>query len=546
MIFRKNQILNLFVFVCLSLNFFSLQATVFGKSYFNAPPPFRPASPELVSANRYSLEIDHAKRSQFSLMFFGSTTLGSNHFARYILPNCGQHTRKTLIAGEPGSAAANSVNNKLDLQAKYFNVLTAALPANGDLYDKADYQFQSELTFAPARQVFAINFDYRYHISNYLDRGWWVEVVAPLVFAQNDLNMQEEIIAAGGPNGNNPSVPEGYFGNMTDALKQNAWNFGKIDGKQSKAGFSDVQLRLGYTYATEQHYFLNGYFGMSIPFSGLPSNEFLFTPNISSNHIGLFTGYAAGIRVWAKCEKSIYWVMDTAGTFFFAKNQQRSLDLQGRPWSRYLPVFLSKSATQMNPGINSFTLPVQVTPDTVRDLNIAFVYKQNGLHVECGYHFYGRGAEKLQLLHNIDNNLVVGDNLAVASDLEVEPSCPDATLDFIYRAPASNGGVQYSKDAASIKTYLQVNNDQTNVGTVEGGVSVLPTNIYLPLTNDDLDLTSGAHPAMISNTLYGALGYHWQDLRYPVFAGFGAGYEIGSDDAALHQIVAWGRLDIAF
>ena len=538
MIFRKNRILSLLILSVLTLKFFNLQAVVFGKSYFNAPPPFRPASPELVSINRYELEIDHARRSQFSMMVFGSATVGSDHLARYLLPNCGQHTRSNLIAGEPGCQAANTIHNQLDLQAKYFNVLTAPLPVNGGLYDKSNYQFQSELTFAPSRQVFALNFDYRYHISNYLDRGWWVEVVAPLVYAQTNLNMEEEIITAGGPNGNDPNVPEGYFGNMTDAFKQSGWNYGKIDGKQHRFGFSDLQVRLGYTYATEQHYFLKGYFGISVPLSGLPSNEFLFTPDISSNHFGAFTGYAAGIRVWAKCEKSIYWLMDTAGTFFFAKNQQRSLDLQGRPWSRYLPVFLSKSATQMNPGINSLTLPVQVTPDTVRDLNIAFVYKQNGLHVECGYHFYGRGAEKLQLLHNVDGQL------AIASDLEITPS--GDVLEYIYRAPASHGGDQYSKDAANIKTYLQVNNDQTNVGTMVSGAFVSATDIYLPLTNDDLDLTSGAHPAMISNTLYGALGYHWEDLRYPVFAGLGAGYEIGSDDASLHQVLAWGRLDISF
>lgn len=526
MVFSKNK----FLVICgVLLNCFNLQAVVFGKSYFNAPPPFRPASAELVSIDRYRLQIDKSRRSQFSVMPYGSTSVGSSHFARYLLPNCDQHTRTYLNAGEPGSQTA--YEHTIDLQAKYFNVLTYPLPGDGDEYTKTNYQFQSVLSFAPTRQVFAFNFDYRYHFSNYLDKGWWVEVVMPLVYAQNNLNMQETIITPGGPSGYNPQVPAGYFGNMTQALKQSAWNYGKIDGKQTKFGFSDLQLRIGYAYVTEQHYFLDGYFGISIPLSSKPSNEFLFTPNVSSNHFGVFTGYSAGVRVWAKCEKSIYWVMDTAGTLFFANNQQRSLDLQGRPWSRYLPVFLSKSATQFNPGINSFTLPVQVTPDTVRDLNIAFVYKQEGLHVECGFHFYGRGAEKLQLLHNLN------DELGVASDLYVGSinSADDSPV-YTYHAPAENANNQFTKDTAGIKSYLLVNNDQISSGA----------NTYLPLTNNDLDLTSGAHPAMISNTLYAALGYHWNDLRYPVFVGFGAGYEIGSDDAALHQIVAWGRCDLSF
>ncbi len=526
MIFRENKTIKLLSLLGLVLSSFSLQAVVFGKSFFLAPPPFRPASPELVSIARYPLEIDDDNRNQFSVMLFGSATIGSGHLARYILPNCDQHTRTYLVAGEPGSEAASS--NSLDLQAKYFNVLTAPLPEDGHAYIKSNYQFQSELNFAPTRNVFAINFNYRYHLSHYLDKGWWLEMVAPLVFAENNLNMTEQVVIAGGPSGYDPSVPAGYYGNMTDALKQSDWNYGKIDGKQTKFGFSDLQLRLGYVYVSEQHYFLNSYVGFSVPLSTKPSNEFLFTPTISSNHMGIFTGYSAGVRVWNRFEKSIYWIMDTAGTLLFSNNQQRSLDLQGRPWSRYLPVFLSNSVTKMNPGINSFTLPVQVTPDTIRDLNIAFVYKHNGLNLECGYHFYGRGAEKLQLLHNLDGSL------AIASDLFNE--CSDGEVVLLYHDPAENSGQQYTKDAASIKTYLTVNNDLDAEGQ----------STYLPLKTDDLDLTSGAHPAMISNTLYISFGKHWDERRYPLFAGFGAGWEIGSDDAALHQALLWGRLDVSF
>jgi hypothetical protein len=526
MIFRKISLLVL----CLLFYGSHLQAYVFGKSLFIAPAFFRPASVEQVSIARYPIELaQNDKRQQFSITLLGSSSTDSKHLARYILPYCGQHPKKTLMAGELGCDAAN--NNSLDLQAKYFNVLTAPLPENNDdPYIKSNYKFQSQLSFDPTRVATAINFAYKHHLSHYLDRGWWIEVWSPLVVAEQNLKMTEQIISAGGPTGSDPVVPAGYFGNMTQALNQEGWNFGKINGKQRKIGMSDLLVRLGWVYVNEQHYFLNSYLGITVPLCSKPNAEYLFEPTISSNHMGAYSGASAGVRIWAKCEKSIYWILDTAGTLLLSNNQLRSLDLQGRPWSRYLPVFLSDDVTKTVPGINSLTFPVEVKPNVIRDLNMAFVYKHNGLHAEFGFHFYAKSAEQLSLLNNVDRTLAIANDLVAVTD-----SSGDAT-ELVYKDPDFNQGQHTTKSGASIKNYLQVTNDQNGSGD----------RIYLPLTNQDLDLTSGAHPAVISNTLYLAAGNHWSDRRYPLFFGFGVGYEIGDDNAALNQIMGWARFDMSF
>lgn len=536
MIIKKFNILFLQVlFAGLLANVSTIQAIVYGKSFFVLPAFFRPASPEQIAALRYQLQVGEASKGchqQFTVTPFGGGSVNSSkHLAEYFLPYHAGNA-KTLIAGELGSQAVN--NNSVNLIAKYFGVLTAPLPADGDPYVTSDYTFQSTLTFEPQQTFAGVNFNYRFHLSRYLDKGFWIELGLPLTHITNNLNMTEVIETAGGPTGNNPVVPAGYFGNMTDALKQNAYSYGKIDGPVTKLGLGDLQFRVGYVYADESHYYLNTYLGILVPVASKPTNEFLFEPTIGSNgHFGGFSGASVGVRIWSRCERSIYWILDTAGTLLFATHQLRSIDLQGRPWSRYLPVFLSDAATQMNPGINSLTLPVEIVPDTVRDLNIAFVYKHEGLHAEFGYHFYGRSTEKIKTLHSINGTL------AVASDLNTEFSYSPDTVSYIYQDPADNQNTHNTKSYASINRYLQINNDQSS----PSGEFNLE---YQPLTDADLDLTSAAHPPVISNVFYVAVGMHLSNTTTPFFIGLGASYELPDDNAGINKMMAWLRMDLSF
>ena len=510
--------------IVLLIPVFNLSATISGRSFFTVPTLFRPASYEQIAATRQQLQInDLDNRHHFSVTPFGGTSLDGDQLAQYFLPIGNNVTCKTtLMVGEVGSDAAN--NNRVDLLAHYFKVVTAALPSDGGLYDKTDYYFQSQLSFAPKHTFWGVNLNYRYHLSRYLDKGYWVEIAAPLVRVENDLGLREEIINAG-----SGAVPTDYFSNMVAAFKQADWNYGKIDGARSKVGLADLQLRAGYVYVNEKHYFLNTYFGILLPTGDKPTCEYLFEPIIGSGgRLGVFSGGSAGVRIWAKCERAVYWMVDTAGTYFFANNQLRSLDLLGRPLSRYLPVFLSRDATQTNPGINSFTLPVEVAASSVRDLNTAFVYKQGGLHAELGYHFYGRPAEELSLLHSL------GDSLVIASDLHTDIS--SGAEELIYDEPSDNANAHFSRNHASIGRYLQVKNDQNSSGS----------DTYLPLTDAELDLNSGAHPAMLTHAFYGAIGYHWQETNYPLFMALGGAWETGSDNAVLAKMMVWCKLDLSF
>lgn len=499
----------------------------FGKSFLATPVSFRPTTPEMVGAVRRPLMLSdlNENRQNLSIIGIAGSSFHSDHTARYFLPHTGHNPDDILVAGEPGSDAAQY--QRLDLQAKYFNVLTAPLPDNGDEYVPSQYTFQSQLNFKPQQIFSGMAIDYRYHLSPYLDHGYWVRLLVPILQVKNTMGMSEQITTPGGPTGQNPIVPPGYCANMVEAFKQSSWSFGKIDGAQTKFGLGDIQIELGYIYMNEKHYFLNSFLGMLVPTSNKPSAEFMFEPVLGHHgHPGLFTGSSAGVRIWAQCDRALYWMIDTQAMFFFDNNQLRSIDLQGRPWSRYMSVYLSSDATQMNPGINSFTLPVTVTAGSIRDLNTAFTYQHGNLVAEAGYHYYAKQAEKLKLLHSI------GNSLAIASDVEVEIG--SGVEELIYRGPSGN--IKLSKDQASINRYLLVNNDVNQAGQ----------DTYTPLTDDDLDLNSAAHPGAISNIFYGAVSYQWSDRPHPVLLALGVGCEFGSNDAAIERISGWGRFELTF
>jgi hypothetical protein len=62
----------------------------------------------------------------------------------------------------------------------------------------------------------------------------------------------------------------------------------------------------------------------------------------------------------------------------------------------------------------------------------------------------------------------------------------------------------------------------------------------------DLDLVSAEHPSMLSHTLYGTVGYKWEDRCNPVFAGIGGSYEFTRDNTGVDRWNLWGKAGISW
>lgn len=487
---------------------------VSSRSFFSVTPLFRPTMPEMVSVMHDKCGEEYP-RSKLDVVVLGSTSGASDDIAKYFLPN----GKTSLTVSGLGTEAAKS--ETADIIANYFNILTAAklTTSSEDTIDNlfSNYTFESKLTFKPTQKMFGTAIRYRRHLSDFTNKGFWFEAVFPIVRVKNDLGMKEEIIKSGGPTGSNPSVPTGFVGSMTDALKQDTWRFGKIDGARKKAGIADIYLRLGTDYVKEPSHHLATFMGVIIPTGNKPDAEYVFEPIVGNGgHLGLFFGASAGFRIWCQGDKSIYWRLDTSGSLLAENTQYRSFDLKNKPWSRYMWTYLNSSTTGTNPGINKFTDMMKVNPGASRDLNTAFVFDTGNLKAEVGYHFFSKQVEEVKFA-TCWNNAV-----AIAAITE----------------PTTGSNSQYivsgkSRNNASIDKYARVPNDTTAAGA----------ETYKELTQDDFNLESATHPATISNTIYFDCHYSRCCKKY---VKFGGAYEFASDNTSLSRWYAWLRLGFDF
>lgn len=508
------KILSFFILSSAVFNITSEQDPIFKRSFFSTVPNFRPASPEIVSMIRDRLEFCCDNKQRLNFFVLGGKSLNESKLGSYFTPN--SSSQDSFSVGELGSDLVK--NNKNNVVANYFNILTAPLFTGGSPASFADYTFESNVTFKPTQEYLAFAFNYFRHLSKTQDCGWWIDVWLPFKWVRNNMNMCEEVVQKGGPGGDDPQVPSGFAANMTQAMKQPIFQFGKIDGAQSAVGIADVFLRIGNTFYKNETRHFAGYYGAILPTSNKATAEYLFEPIYGNGgHAGIFSGAEIGFRMWHDCTKSIYWELDTAGTLLFKNTQMRSLDLKDKTWGRYMWVYLSPSATYTTPGINVFTRSVEVSPGTQRDLNLAFTLEHSKYRVEAGYHYFGRSAEKIEICQFPANRAIA--------------TIVNSAGDFV-----GTGDDKTSRNRSTIQDYLGVLNDTTASGT----------DIYVPVGINDLDLESGAHPSTVTHGFYVAASFHWLCYQRPTYFGIGFMYENGSDNTTMDKWGIFSKLGIEF
>lgn len=501
------------LFTCIAIFADEQDNPTFKRTFFTTVPSFRPTTPEIVACSRDRLIMCWDDKQSFQAIIMGGASQGTTKLARYFLPICSD---TSFVAGELGSSAV--VNSTDNVIATYFGVLTAPLLPGGSTADFSSYTFQSQVSFAPKQRFWGIAFDYHRHLSKTQDHGWWIEFIIPIKWVKNNLNLKEKIITQGGPNGDDPEVPNGFVGNMTEAFKQPLFKFGKIDGAQSAVGVADIYAMLGYTYFQNENRFFNTYWGAVLPTSNKPKGEFMFEPIFGNNgHAGILSAASIGARIWHDCTSAIYWELDTAGTLLFENKQTRSFDLKDKTWGRYMWVYLNNTATATAPGINYFTKTLKVSPGTLRDLNIGFVFERPCVKGEFGYHFFSRSAEKIKLSSPWEETIAIATIVNDSNEI------------------ISSDSDKISRSRSTISDYLGVLNDNNAAGDA----------VYKVVTAGDIDLSSASHPGTIMHTFYVAGSFNWV-CRWPQFVSAGMAYDFGSDNTTMDRFNFWAKYAIEF
>lgn len=501
-----------------------LEAT--SKSTLTIHPLFVSQSPEMVSGfrNDRNQTREDGRGGAFQAVLFGSETTDSTDLARYFFPDA----QESLVAAEDTDSPAPGFTIKKNLLAQDFNVFTV------------DGDFRSTITIAPKQSVIGLGLHWRQSFWKNHDkgRGLWLSVSSPIMHVKNAMNFCENVASdGGGVDTDVPGVPV-PVANMTEAFQQAAWNFGKIVSgcSMKKTGLGDIEFKLGYEWLQHEPAHTETYFGLIIPTGNHNNGHYMFEPIIGrGGSWGVMFGSALGLEIWNNeaGDKNLRYELVSHTEFLFDRTQVRSFDLKNRPWSRYLPVYINEEQAALaaagdgiqflsTPGINVFTQDVDVTPGITTDVNTAFVFTVRKFQAEVGYNFLAKRGEDVKL------HCCWEPGPALVHFLGDGRTNPIRTID----------GNQYYE-----QTVTNAPND--------------PAVVLIPVTfadydnsliqETDLDLNSAATPALLSNTLYGTLGFQCDDREYPLFGNFGGSYTFSkNNDAVPRRWVLWAKMGVSF
>ncbi|MGE0009437.1 MAG: hypothetical protein AB7F19_02755 [Candidatus Babeliales bacterium] len=538
---KKHLILSLLVASALAFNAQALDTDrdlfkgddVYGQTFFSVRPEFESAFPEKTVGFR-----DRAKArcdghgGAFQFVPFGGRSTKSKDLMKYFSPG-GQ---TTLVVDSNPDFPVNGIGSQSDVQ-RDINPIHFGInyTLNGEPGGPAG-RFRSVIQFRPERTVGGLGITYRQYVGRNCDcddRTWWFEISAPILHVRNKMNLTETLITTsgepvdGGGILSPANMTEAFtgaveffgtgtrmsFGLINDLRDNNNQTFDGIQSPKSamRAWGSDIELKLGRDWYTSDCVYMGGYVGLHIPASRKPNGRYVFEAIPGFNqHFGFMTGLLAGVEIWRDCDRSLSWEFETNHRFWIQNTQVRSFDLKNRPWSRYMIV--RREDGEIAPGINMFTRQMKVHPRYSFDINTGLVYGNDcGFSAELGYNFWARQGERVKLK---------------------EPF-----------PPANLGLVGFDDEGNIDPDFI---NRLSNIGDNNTGANypliTLPDSGIRP---QDLNLLSAAAPACLSNTIYGALGYAWDDRCYPLFVGLGGSYEFSGKNTALNRWLVWGKFGVS-
>ncbi|TET36291.1 hypothetical protein E3J61_00825 [Candidatus Dependentiae bacterium] len=493
------------------------------RSYLSVRPHFLSDSPEKISGFRSDRlrtpEDGNGVAAQAVL--YGSQSVNERDIARYFFP-----LGKTVLIVDERIETINNSSPPLpmDLRASHFNIFTN------------DGDFRSKISIRPEQTVIGVGF--------HAKKSFWVDedkgrsFYGSLSFAaervKNNLHFFEEVLDNGG--GPNLLVDDHVMANMTEAFMQSEWKFGKIDRQaRRRTGVADIEFKIGYEWIQQEPFHLESYLGALIPTSRKPQAEYMFDPVVGQgHHVGIIFGNHVGVEIWKDEAKDRKLRVEYSGhsQYLLRNTQCRSIDLVNKPWSRYISMYSSEAQATMastlpvannldhnfaTPGINILTLPLKVRPGFSHNMTTAAVLKMKNWILEGGYNLYCRQAECVEL------------------------ECPWCEGPAIKRDDGTNGindGRGNTNPVRDITGNYRLENVTQNVALVNYKQNMIKSS--------DLDLLSATTPCTITSTIYGTVGYRWDDRDWPLFGNLGGSYEFSnSHNGVLERWTIWAKLGVS-
>lgn len=313
----------------------------------------------------------------------------SESLARYFSP----FDKKQLIVKEDVTADNVLIDEGgQDILSSNFNVVTL------------QGKFESTLTFKPTKKVWGFTCD----ISMPIKESWSVNISLPFLSMKTDMGLEEDIIVDGGGSMNDlTEFNVGnviQFSNMKEAFASSVLKYGKIDGKRSKKGLSDIVVKLYKEYANvEDNYSVSACVGVILPTSNKPKAEYMFEPILGNGqHAGIMTGIEFEKLMLQRARYDLSLQGLCSVSYLFSNHQMRSIDPSGKPWGRYMAMFAddaARIAQEYSFGINECTRKVTVKPGVRVTYNLSLIARHSSATFKLGYQTYIQAGQRIIVSH---------------------------------------------------------------------------------------------------------------------------------------------------
>ena len=400
---------------------------------------------------------------------------------------------------------SSHVNNNIIIDSK--NSLIFDQQGGGDINptwlnlmsNNINADYKSTVTFTPNLSQSGALF----HWYDQFDNNLFFDVKTALVQCKTEIEINE----VGGGNGLIPGII-----NAQQAFTQSDWNYGKIGQANHVVGLDNIELRLGKvarctSHASSYDMFVAGFAIIEAPTGSGTKAEWLFEPQVGTNHWGLGFGFEALVSG----DDDLKFMVAGNYRYLIPSWETRSFDLLGNgQWSRYLSVqdtygLPTAPATLGLPGINFFTQQAYINGRSELNIYTRLQKEFKSSYFEVSYNFLCVQQE------------TIGAIKAVTPGYGV----------YALTGPAGGpGGVTTASTA-------HINQDIPSLDPLGSPVAV---------TTDRFDKKSACAGTYASNTLAARLEIQNKNIIY----GFGASIESALSAAAISTWSVWAQFGFLF
>lgn len=415
--------------------------------------------------------------------------------------------------------------------------------------------FQGTFTLHPKQKQAGVILEYSQDVGKVIEHsffeGSWVNIALPVTIVENNMHINEDVFVSG-PSFNMRPIT------IIGAFNQPDWKYAKIcPNTMTQVKLADITLNIGKTFLAQDDFVVAYSSVIVIPTGNIQDAHYLFEPVAGNNgHFGIGgrVDFQFPLTNPDSCH-TLCFFLDFESVFFARNRQWRTFDLKGKPYSRYLQ-FVSRDdpSGELISGVNILTRWVQVHPYNLADLSLGFRFKTEHIEIEVGYSIWGHGDEKIRILRDSNccdtrnRELDPFERYGIAGN--PNPSGP-------HQRPALNC-CQLPMPATASKSTIacQAANDlecEPNVDKIIGECSgpLMYANgdtqrVFVPITQFDIDLQSGAAQSAFNHKFQLAFGYIHRGQSMDIIVGAGGYYDKPVKSGALNVLGAWLKMGASF